>query len=154
MCPVVFSSLLAQGLPLMCKKQRTLPIEVKMHFLLERSTLFSSFFFFLSFFLFIFSFLFLFLFFFSFSFKDIWAIGCIFAELLTSEPIFHCRQEDIKTSNPYHHDQLDRIFNVMGFPAGTHLLLLFAIFFGKVVVLAYESLYYMILCFYDFDFFQ
>ncbi|PNF20192.1 Cyclin-dependent kinase 8 [Cryptotermes secundus] len=49
-------------------------------------------------------------------FTDIWAIGCIFAELLTSEPIFHCRQEDIKTSNPYHHDQLDRIFNVMGFP--------------------------------------
>ena len=49
---------------------------------------------------------------------DIWAIGCIFAELLTSEPIFHCRQEDIKTSNPYHHDQLDRIFNVMGFPHG------------------------------------
>ncbi|KAK2108696.1 Cyclin-dependent kinase 8 [Saguinus oedipus] len=48
---------------------------------------------------------------------DIWAIGCIFAELLMSEPIFHCRQEDIKTSNPYHHDQLDRIFNVMGFPA-------------------------------------
>lgn len=41
-------------------------------------------------------------------FLDIWAIGCIFAELLTSEPIFHCRQEDIKTSNPYHHDQLDR----------------------------------------------
>ncbi|CAG0907120.1 unnamed protein product [Cyprideis torosa] len=48
---------------------------------------------------------------------DIWAIGCIFAELLTSEPIFHCRQEDIKTSNPYHHDQLDRIFSVMGFPS-------------------------------------
>lgn len=47
---------------------------------------------------------------------DIWAVGCIFAELLTSEPIFHCRQEDIKTSNPYHHDQLDRIFSVMGFP--------------------------------------
>lgn len=57
----------------------------------------------------------------SLSFSDIWAIGCIFAELLTSEPIFHCRQEDIKTSNPYHHDQLDRIFNVMGFPAGIHL---------------------------------
>lgn len=50
-------------------------------------------------------------------FTDIWAIGCIFAELLTSEPIFHCRQEDIKTSNPFHHDQLDRIFSVMGFPA-------------------------------------
>ena len=51
-------------------------------------------------------------------FLDIWAIGCIFAELLTCEPIFHCRQEDIKTSNPYHHEQLDRIFNVMGFPQG------------------------------------
>ncbi|XP_039267777.2 cyclin-dependent kinase 8-like [Styela clava] len=47
---------------------------------------------------------------------DIWAIGCIFAELLTSEPIFHCRQEDIKTSNPYHQDQLSRIFSVMGYP--------------------------------------
>jgi serine/threonine protein kinase len=51
-------------------------------------------------------------------FSDIWAIGCIFAELLTCEPIFHCRQEDIKTSNPYHHDQLDRIFGVMGYPQG------------------------------------
>lgn len=60
-------------------------------------------------------------FFFFFFLSDIWAIGCIFAELLTSEPIFHCRQEDIKTSNPYHHDQLDRIFNVMGFPAGESL---------------------------------
>eukprot|EP00117_Sycon_ciliatum_P034749 scpid66118/ scgid6181/ Cyclin-dependent kinase 8; Cell division protein kinase 8; Mediator complex subunit Cdk8; Mediator of RNA polymerase II transcription subunit Cdk8 len=47
---------------------------------------------------------------------DIWAIGCIFAELLTAEPIFHCRQEDIKTSTPYHKDQLERIFSVMGFP--------------------------------------
>lgn len=52
------------------------------------------------------------------AFADIWAIGCIFAELLTSEPIFHCRQEDLKTSNPYHHDQLERIFSVMGFPSG------------------------------------
>lgn len=58
--------------------------------------------------------------------KDIWAIGCIFAELLTSEPIFHCRQEDIKTSNPYHHDQLDRIFNVMGFPAGIYSVFIIA----------------------------
>uniref|UniRef100_A0AC34R7U6 Protein kinase domain-containing protein n=1 Tax=Panagrolaimus sp. JU765 TaxID=591449 RepID=A0AC34R7U6_9BILA len=47
---------------------------------------------------------------------DIWAIGCIFAELLTSEPIFYCREEDIKTSNPYHQEQLARIFSVMGFP--------------------------------------
>ncbi|CAL8081973.1 unnamed protein product [Calicophoron daubneyi] len=47
---------------------------------------------------------------------DIWAIGCIFAELLTYEPIFHCRQEDIKTSTPYHKEQLERIFRVMGYP--------------------------------------
>ena len=47
---------------------------------------------------------------------DLWAIGCIFAELLTFEPIFHCQQEDIKPNNPYHRNQLDRIFQVMGFP--------------------------------------
>ena len=49
---------------------------------------------------------------------DIWAIGCIFAELLTSEPIFHCRQEDVESNTPYHREQLDRIFTVMGFPQG------------------------------------
>jgi cyclin-dependent kinase 8/11 len=47
---------------------------------------------------------------------DIWAIGCIFAELLTFEPIFHCRQEDVEASSPYHREQLERIFLVMGFP--------------------------------------
>lgn len=62
----------------------------------------------------------------SFSDTDIWAIGCIFAELLTCEPIFHCRQEDIKTSNPYHHEQLDRIFHVMGFPQGKFLFQLYS----------------------------
>lgn len=67
--------------------------------------------------------------------SDIWAIGCIFAELLTSEPIFHCRQEDIKTSNPYHHDQLDRIFNVMGFPAGAARLRGKNITFDKIALL-------------------
>ena len=49
---------------------------------------------------------------------DIWAIGCIFAELLTFEPIFHCRQEDVEASSPYHREQLERIFLVMGFPHG------------------------------------
>lgn len=47
---------------------------------------------------------------------------CIFAELLTYEPIFHCKQEDIKTNTPYHRDQLDRIFSVMSFPAGILIL--------------------------------
>lgn len=47
---------------------------------------------------------------------DIWAIGCIFAELLTSEPIFVCQEEDIKSQTPYHPAQLDKIFQVMGYP--------------------------------------
>ncbi|KAL3072663.1 hypothetical protein niasHS_017637 [Heterodera schachtii] len=47
---------------------------------------------------------------------DIWAIGCIFAELLTSEPIFVCTEEDIKSQTPYHMAQLERIFLVMGYP--------------------------------------
>uniref|UniRef100_A0A1I7S0B3 Cyclin-dependent kinase 8 n=1 Tax=Bursaphelenchus xylophilus TaxID=6326 RepID=A0A1I7S0B3_BURXY len=47
---------------------------------------------------------------------DIWAIGCIFAELLMSEPMFMCREEDIKASSPYHPDQLNKIFTVMGYP--------------------------------------
>lgn len=76
-----------------------------------------------------------------FSSIDIWAIGCIFAELLTSEPIFHCRQEDIKTSNPYHHDQLDRIFNVMGFPLGKYFILNGSIFLFYVkIILGHYSL--------------
>ncbi|CAJ0581899.1 unnamed protein product, partial [Mesorhabditis spiculigera] len=47
---------------------------------------------------------------------DVWAIGCIFAELLTAEPVFYCKDEDIKAQNPYHVEQLRRIFTVMGFP--------------------------------------
>ncbi|KAF7634908.1 Protein kinase domain-containing protein [Meloidogyne graminicola] len=50
---------------------------------------------------------------------DIWAIGCIFAELLTSEPIFLCPEEDIKSQTPYHPAQLDKIFSVMGYPIET-----------------------------------
>ena len=44
---------------------------------------------------------------------DIWAIGCIFAELVTSEPIFHCGMEDAKPGNPYHYEQLHKIFQVI-----------------------------------------
>ncbi|PIO62398.1 hypothetical protein TELCIR_16040 [Teladorsagia circumcincta] len=39
---------------------------------------------------------------------DVWAIGCIFAELLTAEPVFFCKEEDIKAQSPYHYDQLKR----------------------------------------------
>jgi cyclin-dependent kinase 8/11 len=66
---------------------------------------------------------------------DIWAIGCIFSELLTYEPIFHCKQEDIKTSNPYHQDQLDRIFNVMGYPQGLLLCVLLKKRLFKLIIL-------------------
>ncbi|PAA74321.1 hypothetical protein BOX15_Mlig008553g16 [Macrostomum lignano] len=49
---------------------------------------------------------------------DLWAIGCIMAELITDKPLFYCKQEeDIKTSSPYNRDQLERIFSVMGFPS-------------------------------------
>ena len=37
---------------------------------------------------------------------------------LSKQTTVYSRQEDIKTSNPYHHEQLDKIFQVMGFPAG------------------------------------
>eukprot|EP00127_Corallochytrium_limacisporum_P007414 Clim_evm17s251 gene=Clim_evmTU17s251 len=48
---------------------------------------------------------------------DIWAIGCIFAELITTKPIFHGLQVDSQQSkNPFQRDQLEKIFNVMGFP--------------------------------------
>ncbi|KAL1462961.1 hypothetical protein WDU94_014758 [Cyamophila willieti] len=50
---------------------------------------------------------------------DMWSVGCIFAELLTYEPIFSCRQENNRENSPYHHDQLDSIFRVMGFPLET-----------------------------------
>lgn len=47
---------------------------------------------------------------------DVWAIGCIFAELLTYEPIFHCKMEDTKASNPYHVEQIGRVLKILGFP--------------------------------------
>ena len=61
---------------------------------------------------------------------DIWATGCIFAELLTFEPIFHCRQEEVDTNSPYHYDQLEKIFTVMGFPNGVFLCVWFVIVRG------------------------
>ena len=79
--------------------------------------------------------------------SDIWAIGCIFAELLTFEPIFHCRQEDVETSSPYHHDQLDKIFNVMGFPLGkSRLMLLYRrLYIRKLYILRQNCFFFTIL---------
>eukprot|EP00126_Sphaerothecum_destruens_P012170 Sdes_comp20984_c0_seq1m19429 len=47
---------------------------------------------------------------------DMWAIGCIFAELITTKPIFHGQQVEDKSKNPFQKDQLEKIFRVTGFP--------------------------------------
>lgn len=46
---------------------------------------------------------------------DMWAVGCIFAELLTLKPLFQ-GQEQKATPNPFQLDQLDKIFKVLGHP--------------------------------------
>eukprot|EP00729_Bicosta_minor_P003762 gene3762-2992_t len=46
---------------------------------------------------------------------DIWAIGCIMAELMTSKPIFYTKNAD-KSKDPYHVDQLREIIRIMGCP--------------------------------------
>ncbi|KAE9466113.1 hypothetical protein C3L33_01986, partial [Rhododendron williamsianum] len=43
---------------------------------------------------------------------DMWAVGCIFAELLTLKPLFQ-GQEVKATPNPFQLDQLDKIFRVL-----------------------------------------
>ncbi|KAJ8764882.1 hypothetical protein K2173_010347 [Erythroxylum novogranatense] len=46
---------------------------------------------------------------------DMWALGCIFAELLTLKPLFQ-GAEAKSTPNPFQLDQLDKIFKVLGHP--------------------------------------
>eukprot|EP01119_Soliformovum_irregulare_P011173 TRINITY_DN2781_c0_g2_i1.p1 TRINITY_DN2781_c0_g2~~TRINITY_DN2781_c0_g2_i1.p1 ORF type:complete len:379 (+),score=80.17 TRINITY_DN2781_c0_g2_i1:35-1138(+) len=48
---------------------------------------------------------------------DIWAIGCIFAELLTTNPLFPGKEKDTKNPNLFQDIQLDKIFNVLGRPS-------------------------------------
>ncbi|KAJ3415993.1 cyclin-dependent protein kinase [Chytridiales sp. JEL 0842] len=49
---------------------------------------------------------------------DIWAVGCIFAELLMLRPIF--KGDEVKMENkkniPFQRDQLQKIFDILGFP--------------------------------------
>ncbi|KAK8963241.1 Cyclin-dependent kinase E-1 [Platanthera guangdongensis] len=46
---------------------------------------------------------------------DMWAVGCIFAELLNLKPLF--QGAEVKgTPNPFQADQLDKIFKVLGNP--------------------------------------
>ncbi|CAM6126132.1 unnamed protein product [Calypogeia fissa] len=46
---------------------------------------------------------------------DMWAVGCIFAELLTLKPLFQ-GIEDKNGPNPFQLDQLDKIFKILGHP--------------------------------------
>ncbi|XP_044486105.1 cyclin-dependent kinase E-1-like [Mangifera indica] len=46
---------------------------------------------------------------------DMWAVGCIFAELLTLKPLFQ-GAEAKTTQNPFQLDQLDKIFKILGHP--------------------------------------
>ncbi|KAL9271045.1 Cyclin-dependent kinase E-1-like protein [Drosera capensis] len=46
---------------------------------------------------------------------DMWAVGCIFAELVTLKPLF--QGAEVKAApNPFQLDQLDKIFKVLGTP--------------------------------------
>ncbi|CAG8836494.1 25227_t:CDS:2, partial [Racocetra persica] len=49
---------------------------------------------------------------------DIWAVGCIFAELLTLRPIFKGEEAkmDNKKSVPFQKNQLTKIFEILGKP--------------------------------------
>ncbi|KAI9356313.1 kinase-like domain-containing protein [Zopfochytrium polystomum] len=50
---------------------------------------------------------------------DIWAVGCIFAELLLLRPIFkgdEAKMEPNKKAIPFQKDQLSKIFDILGLP--------------------------------------
>ncbi|KAL9656288.1 hypothetical protein ABK040_007901 [Willaertia magna] len=48
---------------------------------------------------------------------DIWSIGCIFNELVTTRPLFEGKEiKDPNTQNPFQYDQLDTIFKILGNP--------------------------------------
>ena len=50
---------------------------------------------------------------------DMWAIGCIFAELITSKPLFQGQEKERKGDdrNPFQADQIDKIFRILGKPS-------------------------------------
>jgi len=47
---------------------------------------------------------------------DIWAIGCIFAELLTTKPLFPGKEKDPKNPSLFQDDQVSKIFKILGKP--------------------------------------
>ena len=57
---------------------------------------------------------------------DIWAIGCIFAELITTKPLFPGKEKDPQNPNLFQTDQVDKIFQLLGYcliiPLAVHSL--------------------------------
>lgn len=53
--------------------------------------------------------------------KDMWAVGCIFAELLALKPIF--KGEEVKMDNkktvPFQRGQMQKIMEILGTPTST-----------------------------------
>jgi len=47
---------------------------------------------------------------------DIWAIGCIFAELLTTKPLFPGKEKDPQNPTLFQDNQVDKIFRICGTP--------------------------------------
>ena len=54
---------------------------------------------------------------------DVWAVGCVMAELMSLRPIFKGEEAklDQKKNVPFQRDQLIKVFEVMGTPNGTSL---------------------------------
>lgn len=46
---------------------------------------------------------------------DLWAVGCIFAEIINTRELF-CGKEVEGSNAPFQKDQLDKIFKVLGMP--------------------------------------
>lgn len=55
---------------------------------------------------------------------DIWSIGCILAELWTGQSLFKGREVKATPNNrtPFQRSQLEKIFEYLGKPNGTHTL--------------------------------
>jgi len=47
---------------------------------------------------------------------DIWAIGCIFAELYSVKPLFPGKEKEQQNPNSFQDDQVAKIFNILGRP--------------------------------------
>eukprot|EP01119_Soliformovum_irregulare_P011171 TRINITY_DN2781_c0_g1_i1.p1 TRINITY_DN2781_c0_g1~~TRINITY_DN2781_c0_g1_i1.p1 ORF type:complete len:317 (+),score=43.01 TRINITY_DN2781_c0_g1_i1:99-1049(+) len=63
---------------------------------------------------------------------DIWAIGCIFAELLTRLPLFPGMEKETKQPHLFQDIQLDKIFGVLGRPSEQDCLISYLCPIGKL----------------------